>query len=74
VAARWNGRWLEPGRLEDGVLRWRLPPEQVQPQGNLAGLVLTGPTGPVWEDLQLWVAVEGSIAAMERNLTDLDVG
>jgi len=71
VAARWNGRWLEPGRLEEGVLRWRLDPADVQPRGNRAGLVLTGPAGPVWEDLQLWVAVEGTVAAMDRGLTDL---
>jgi hypothetical protein len=74
VAARWNGRWLEPGRLEEGFLRWRLEPAEVKPQGNLAGLVLTGPSGPVWEDLQVWVAVEGTVAAMERNLTELDPG
>lgn len=71
VAARWNGRWLEPGRLEAGLLRWRLDPAEVKPQGNQAGLVLTSPAGPVWEDLQVWVAVEGTIAAMERTLTDL---
>lgn len=74
VAARWNGRWLEPGTLQDGVLRWRLDPGEVRPRGNRAGLVRTGPGGPVWEDLQLWVAVEGSIAAMERGLTPLDAG
>jgi len=74
VAARWNGRWLEPGRLEEGFLRWRLEPAEVKSAGNRAGLVLTGPSGPVWEDLQVWVAVEGTVAAMERNLTQLDPG
>lgn len=74
VAARWNGRWLDPGTLRNGSLRWRLEPDEVMPHGNRAGVVLTGRSGPVWEDLQLWIAVEGSVAAMERELTPLHVG
>lgn len=68
VAARWNGRWLPPGEWRDGHLRWALAPAEVRPLGNRAGLVLTGASGPVWEDLQLWVAARGTMAEMEAGL------
>jgi hypothetical protein len=70
VAARWNGRWLPPGEWRDGYLRWTLAPAEVRPLGNRAGLVLTGAAGPVWEDLQLWIAVRGTVAGMEADLAD----
>jgi hypothetical protein len=70
VAARWNGRWLPPGEWRDGHLRWTLAPAEVRPLGNRAGLVLTGAAGPVWEDLQLWIAVPGTVAGMESDLAD----
>lgn len=70
VAARWNGRWLPKGEWRDGSLRWTLAPADVRPLGNRAGLVLTGAAGPIWEDLQLWVAAEGPIAGMEAGLAE----
>jgi hypothetical protein len=68
VAARWNGRWLPPGEWRDGHLRWTLAPAEVRPLDNRAGLVLTGAAGPFWEDLQLWVAAQGTVAEMEAGL------
>jgi hypothetical protein len=68
VVARWNGRWLSGGTWVNGILRFALDARDIRPTGNLAGLILTGGAGPVWEDLQLWVATEGSIEEMERSL------
>lgn len=68
VLARWNGRWLPAGAYRDGLLRFRLQPEEVKPLGNVAGLVLAGVAGPLWEDLQLWVAAEGTVEDMEKRV------
>jgi hypothetical protein len=75
VAVRWNGRWLSGGEVGGEQLRFPLVPSEVRARGNTAAVMLDrGDASATWDDVQVWIATQGSIEQMEAGLTPLTVG